>query len=113
MENEIKERLTRRSVWVRALFMLFYAIAYGIAEFLLWTVAIIQFLFVLIAGRVNDRLLQFGNNLSAYLYQILRFLTFNSEAQPFPFSDWPDEPIDDNLWADEAHAPQPPKSDED
>ncbi len=108
MDNEFKERLMRRSVWIRALLMALYAIAYVIAELLVWVVTIIQFLFVLVAGRANEQLLRFGNNLSAYVYQILRFLTFNSEAQPFPFSDWPDEPMDDNLWTQEFHAPQPP-----
>ena len=113
MENEIKERLTRRAVWVRALFMVFYAIAYAIAELLIWTVAVIQFLFVLITGRVNGQLLRFGNNLTAYVYQIIRFLTFNSEAQPFPFSDWPDEPMDDSLWTEESQAPRPPAAEGD
>lgn len=98
MDEQIKERLTRRSVWVRALFMVLFAIAYSVAELLVWVVAIVQFFIVLFSGRANERLLQFGNNLSAYAWQVLRFVTFNTETQPFPFTEWPDEQVGENPW---------------
>ncbi len=113
MKDEMKERLTRRPVWVRALFMVLFAVAfYVIVQLLVGALAIVQFLIVLISGRANKQLLRFGSDLSAYVYQILRFLTFNTEAQPFPFSDWPNESVGDNLWTDESHAPKPPVSEE-
>ena len=102
MDEQIKERLSRRSVWVRAIFMVLFAIAYGVAEFLVFVAIVIQFFIVLFTGGANERLLRFGNNLSAYIYRVLRFQTFNSEDQPFPFSDWPDEPATDNPWTDPA-----------
>ena len=98
MDDRIKERLTRRPVWVRALFMVFFAIAYGIAELVVGVVVIIQFFIVLFTGGANERLLRLGNNLSAYVYRILRYQTFNTESQPFPFADWPDEKVADNPW---------------
>jgi hypothetical protein len=52
-------------------------------------VVVIQFGFVLITGDRNQKLLDFGASLSKFIYQILQFVTFNSEDKPFPFSDWP------------------------
>ena len=104
MEEEIKQRLTRRDIWVRAIFMVIFVIAYSIAELLLTLVALAQFFIVLFTGQANRNLLQFGSNLSAYMYQLFRFLTFNSETQPFPFADWPREELGENVW---LQAPPP------
>ena len=98
MDDGIKERLTRRSIWLRALFMLFFALAFAIAELLIWTLAIVQFFIILFTDRANEPLLRFGNNLCAYIYGLFRFITFNTEQHPFPFSDWPDEEFAENPW---------------
>ena len=99
MEEEIKQRLTRRSIWMRALYMLALAIGYGIAELVWGIVVLLQFVVVLLTGTANENLLRLGNNLSAYVRQVLRYLTFNSEALAFPFGDWPDEAVaKDNVW---------------
>ena len=110
MDDDVKQRLTRRDVWVRLLYMIFFAIAYSIAEVVLGIVTLVQFVIVLITGNANDNLLRLGNNLSAYVYQVFRFLTFNTETQAFPFSDWPDEPVaEDNVWleAEAEFVPEP------
>jgi len=52
-------------------------------------VVVFQFLVVLFTGKKNDKVLELGAQLSTYIYQIYRFLTFNSEEHPFPLSDWP------------------------
>ncbi len=111
MDEQIKERLTRRSVWLRALYMVFFAIVYGVVELVWVVVVVVQFLLVLFTGRVNWRLLQFGNNLSAYFYALLRFQTFNTEVRPFPFADWPNETVeDDNPWTGAPLSAQAPAS---
>ena len=99
MDPITKQRISDRSIWVRALYALFFTIAYAVSETVLTLVIIFQFLAALITGRVNDVLLRFGANLTRYVYQILQFLTFNNETLPFPFSDWPDvEPGNDSPW---------------
>ena len=70
--------------------------------------AVIQFFIVLFTGGANEQLLRFGNNLSAYVYRILRFQTFNTESQPFPFADWPDEAVADNPWTGEPETTEGP-----
>ena len=98
MEDQVRHHLTSPNIWMRFLYMVLFAIAYSIAEFVIVCIAIFQFFAALITGRVNEPLLRFGNNLSTYVYQIFRYQTFNSEVRPFPFTDWPDEPQTENDW---------------
>ena len=87
--QETRKSIMDRSTWLRGLFMLIFAVAYGIAEILLLVTAVFQFLYLLVTGKTVERLLIFGENLGRYFYQIVRYLTFNTEQRPFPFSDWP------------------------
>jgi hypothetical protein len=104
MDEEIKERLRSRDLWLRALYMVFFAIVSVIVRTVVTLLAFVQFIAILLTGHANEPLLQLGNNLSVYAYQIIRFVTFNTEMQPFPFSAWPDEEIDDNPWMDGVSA---------
>ncbi len=87
--QETRKSIMAQSTWLRGFFMLLFAVAYGIAELLLGITAVFQFLYLLVTGKTVERLLIFGENLGRYFYQIIRYLTFNTEERPFPFSDWP------------------------
>ena len=104
MEEETKKRLTSRDIWMRALFMVFFAIVYSISELIVTLLVIFQFLTILFTGHANGPLLRFSNNLSTYIYQILQFVTFNTETQPFPFSEWPDEELGANRWLEDEES---------
>ena len=78
-----------KDAWIRGLFMVLFVFFYHIAIMLVGAVAIIQFLSVLATGRNNPRLTVFGAALGRYFQQLVRFLTYNTETKPFPFSDWP------------------------
>ncbi|XOV82664.1 MAG: DUF4389 domain-containing protein [bacterium] len=104
MDQDTKNRLADRSIWARGLYMLILVIAYSIGETLLAVIAVFQFLSALITGKVNESLQSFGANLSAYLYNILQFATFNSEDLPFPFSDWPDVEPGETPWSGKPDA---------
>lgn len=92
MKEEIKQRLQKNKTWKHALNILFFVIIYGISKFVIIAVTFFQFCTILLVGRTNEQLLKFGQNLSTYIYQIVSFLTFNTEERPFPFSAWPDGP---------------------
>lgn len=98
MEEAVKDRLTSPGIWWRALYMVLFAVAFSIAKTIIVFLVIIQFLSILVTGGANEPLLKFGTNLSTYVYQILQFQTFNTETQPFPFSDWPDEAAGGDRW---------------
>ena len=88
MKDQIKESLQDNSTWMRVLYMVIFVIIFNIVELLIAALVIFQLLVLLFTGDKNQRLLGFGAMLSQYAFKILRFLTFNSEEKPFPFSDW-------------------------
>ncbi len=83
------------SIWLRLVFMILFAIAFNVAEFVLFVVACIQFLVKAFSGRVLAAGTEFGQNLATYIYEIIRFLTFRSNDMPWPFAPWPDGAPDD------------------
>ena len=89
MSDELKEHLKERKTWLRGLYMLLFALFYTVPEIVITAVVIFQFLLALFTGKANERLLKLGQSLSTYVYQILQFLTFNSDYHPYPFGAWP------------------------
>ena len=89
MTNEIKDNIQEQSTWMRGLYMLMFAFFYSIAEIVLFTIVIVQFFLKLFTGQVNSRLQKLGQSIATYIYQIIQFLTFNSEYQSYPFGAWP------------------------
>jgi len=89
MSSEVKQNLKSQSTWMRGLYMLIFAVFYSIAEIVLFAVIIFQFLLKLFTGETNERLLRLSQGISTYIYQVLQFLSFNSEYQPYPFGAWP------------------------
>ena len=81
--------LKNGNTWKRILYMLLFVLAYSVAEFVLMAVAIVQVLFKLITGDINDNLTILGKQTALYIYDVMLFLTFNTEKKPFPFSAWP------------------------
>lgn len=102
MEGRTRQRLVSSDIWIRALNMALFAIAYSITKFIIVFLVIFQFVTVLFTRRVNEPLLQFGKNLSIYILEILEFQTFNTELRPFPFSPWPDEAPGGEEWLDDT-----------
>ena len=89
MSNDVKENLKSQSTWMRALYMLIYAVFYTIAEIVLFALIIFLFLLKLFTADTNERLRKLGQGLSTYIYQILQYMNFNSNYQPYPFGAWP------------------------
>lgn len=81
---------TPRNIWMRGLFMLLMGLAFQVSGTVLCIVALIQFVIVLLTGAPNERLVSFGRSLGNYFRQLVQYLTFATEAMPFPFSAWPE-----------------------
>lgn len=88
MQQELNDNLKKISTWKRIFFILVYSVIVGIVRILLWAVVLLQVASSLFTGEPNKNILNFGSKLSAYLYHILLFLTYNTEKLPFPFSEW-------------------------
>ncbi|PKH04099.1 DUF4389 domain-containing protein [Psychromonas sp. MB-3u-54] len=89
-QNE-QQHYKNRSVWLRGLFMLIFIFLMGVTKFVTVVVVGFQFLVILFTAEKNDNLLNFGKSLSVYEYQVMLYLTYNSEFKPFPMGDWPKE----------------------
>lgn len=85
--------IDNKSGWQRVLFTAVFWVIFYISQLVIAAVVIAQCLFLLIGGKPNDQLLKFGENMSRYVHDILKFVTFNSEQRPFPFSDFPKSDI--------------------
>ena len=91
MNNDLEENISNTNTWMRGFYMLLFGFIYWITKFVLAGVVVINFGFSVVSGRPNESLTDFGQQLSNYVYNILRFLTFNSEHKPFPFADWDEQ----------------------
>lgn len=93
--SDIEQNVKSRSTWLRLIFILVFMALYAVSRFVVFAVVVVQFLWVLFTGDTNNKLLKLGQSLASYTYQIVTYLTFNTETKPFPFDqDWPDSPPD-------------------
>ena len=101
MEEKLRSNMMSSDIWLRAVYMVLFAIAFSITKLIITVLVIFQFISILVTSRANEQLLQFGKNLSVYVLEILDFQTFNTERRPFPFSPWPDEEPGGDDWLDD------------
>lgn len=86
----LEENIKSKATWLRLFFMLVVLLLWGISRIVIVAVVVIQFFWVLFTGMTNPGLKHLGEQLARYSYQIIRYLTFNTEDRPFPFDlDWP------------------------
>lgn len=90
VEQQTKENVTKKSTWVRFLYMVLFAVIFNIAEFVILVVVTVQFITKLFTGDVHERLQEFGDSLALYVADVVRYLTYTTEDLPYPFGDWPD-----------------------
>lgn len=72
---------------------IFYTILFAIIGWMsLWVfsfVVLIQFGFLLITGQVNTNLKGFNQEVGLFLFDMIKYLSFQTNDKPFPFRDWP------------------------
>ncbi|MRI34205.1 DUF4389 domain-containing protein [Endozoicomonas sp. OPT23] len=89
MDSKIKENLVSESRWLRLVFMVLFYLVVSVLAPVVVLIAIVQALLGFISGHPNERLLSLSSSINYYIYQIIQYITFNSESKPYPFSDWP------------------------
>jgi uncharacterized membrane protein len=88
-DEEIPE-LERPTVALRAVFSLLIAVILSVLNSLLAILVVYQLIYSFVAQRLpSERVQEFGNAVTAYYDQMLRYLTHNDSQIPFPFSDFP------------------------
>ena len=87
--KETREHVKQPGTWFRGLYILLFAVLFNIAELVVAAVVVFQFFHSLFTGNANKRLVTLGQSLSTYAYQLLTYLTYNSDHRPYPFGEWP------------------------
>lgn len=88
--GRIEKNLKSRTTWLRLLFMCIFGLLVSLAGMIGTVVVVIGFFWVLFTGEVNRELRQVGQGIASYIYEIIRYLTFNTDDKPFPFGGaWP------------------------
>ncbi len=72
---------------------LLYSIGYGFVAWfvlnVLFVLAVVQFVMIAINGRVNEELKSFSLTLLQYEWELLAFIAFVRDEQPFPIGPFP------------------------
>jgi hypothetical protein len=75
---------------------LLYAIGFAfVAWFVFWILlllGLVQFLMLALSGRINEELRHFCVNLVQYLWELVAYITFVRDEQPFPIGPFPSRP---------------------
>lgn len=88
--NPIEENLKSRATWLRLAFMLISVMLLGVTSMVGSLIVVLGFFWVLINGEANRQMQQVGQSIAAYIYELIRYLTFNTEEKPFPMGGkWP------------------------
>jgi hypothetical protein len=74
---------------VRLLYSLGFAVLAWLAFWMLFVLSMVQFVVILITGRVNEELKTFNLNLLQYLWELFAFIIFVRDDQPFPIGPFP------------------------
>lgn len=74
---------------IRALYMVMYCVIFYLVWLISITIAVLQLLSSLIFKNSNRNLEVFGQSLSIYAQDIVRFVTYNTDKKPFPMDSWP------------------------
>jgi hypothetical protein len=102
MSDDFVENLKKPSAWLRILFMAGFVVALYVSGMILLVLMLAQILFSLLTGDDNPNLRRLGGSLSAYVAEILAFLTYNTQQKPFPFLPFPLPPQPESETAETA-----------
>lgn len=89
-EASFDDAVRSKATWLRLLFMLIMAVIFSLGVMVGSIVALLQFFWVLFTGEPKEEFKMIGRQLGEYGREIALYMTFNTEARPFPFDrEWP------------------------
>jgi hypothetical protein len=90
VSDETKKNLMAKNTWTRGLFMLLFIVVDSFVRLAIQLIALVQFLLTLVTSGPNVKLLELGQSMSKFAFQIMMFVTYNSDSRPYPFDEsWP------------------------
>lgn len=85
LQEEKRQTPEEQNIWMRGLFMVIFAILFGIAEMLLLAFAVIQFFWMLFSKERNGFLADTGEKIGNWLRDVADFQTGATDEKPFPW----------------------------
>ena len=83
--------VSRTQIVIRLLYTVLFLIVFGIVHFLINLATIFEYIVLLITLKPNEPVRRFANQVAAYGYRVMRYLTLNDNTRPFPFSELPQD----------------------
>lgn len=84
-KKQTKQNFLCMQSWMRIGMMVLMVIINKFTQMAINLVALVQAIMLLLKGEKHPQAAQIGQQLSEYSFDIMRFLTFNSDNRPFPF----------------------------
>ncbi len=90
VSEETKKNLMAKGTWTRGLYMLLFIVVNAFVRLAIQLIALVQFLLSLMTSGPNPKLVELGQSLSKFAFQIMMFVTYNTDSKPYPFDEvWP------------------------
>ncbi|MGO8761556.1 MAG: DUF4389 domain-containing protein [Desulfobaccales bacterium] len=89
MPDESQVATSRRQVAIRLLYTLLYVAIFEVVKTIILLITLFEYFLLLVTLRHNEPARSFANQVAAYGYRLMRYLTLNDNHRPFPFSDFP------------------------
>ncbi len=90
--EEIPEvEIERPETGWRVGYTLLFVVIAQLIEAVLGLVVVFNLVYALVTRREpSDSVKEFANRAASYLYRVIRYVTYNDDAPPFPFADLPE-----------------------
>lgn len=103
MNEDLKKNLLNLEAFQRFAFMVLFSLIFLVVKLVVFAIAIFQLLHLLFTGNLHEELKTFAYSISIYVYDITKYLTFDSEELPFPFKAWPVKDKEDSAAEKKSH----------
>jgi hypothetical protein len=90
MHDESQITTSRKQVAIRLLYTLLYVAIFELVKTVVMLITLFEYFFLLVTLRHNEPARTFANQVAAYGYRVMRYLTLNENQRPFPFSEFPE-----------------------
>ncbi|MFA5992331.1 MAG: DUF4389 domain-containing protein [Candidatus Pacearchaeota archaeon] len=82
----VKKMSERKEAWFRIIVLIVTGIILNVWKILIGVLAVIHWVIVVIGGKRNKDLAEFSEYWNTEVYKFIRYITFESNIRPFPFS---------------------------
>ena len=83
--------VSRSQIIIRLLYTVLFFIVFGIVQTIINLATVFQYIVLLITLKPNEPVRRFANQVAAYGYRVMRYLTLNDNLRPFPFNELPQD----------------------